>query len=125
MKYGPVTVTAGKIACAMLWIASFAPLALWVAMVSEAIRAWLYMGRWPSYGNPDPKTLPLPFNNAIELCVGLFIVVSGTTVALWSTRRLRLWGRILLACSGVIVLWLIAFTLMRIDPGGVAEWYLD
>jgi hypothetical protein len=120
-----VAAIAGKALCAVLWIVCFAPFALWVAMVSEAVRAWHYLGRWPSSNSPDPKTLPLPFNTAIELCVGLFVIASGGAIALWVTRRFRLLGQILLACAGAVAFWLLAFLLLRVDPGGVAEWYFD
>jgi hypothetical protein len=114
------------VAGAVISMVACAPLGLWAAMVTHAIRASRFLGRWPSYGQPDPKDLP-PFllNERLEAFVGYGLVICGTGALTYATRRLRPVRRLIISAIGVVLLWAVAWVLAWLDPGGVVEWYVD
>ena len=40
-------------------IVALLPLACYVILTGAACYSWAVFGNWPSYGNPDPKNLPV------------------------------------------------------------------
>lgn len=44
---------------------SFLPLIFLGSLVALAVRTRIYLGRWPTYGSPDPKNLPFDFQYTI------------------------------------------------------------
>lgn len=93
------------------------------------IRVALHRGRWPSYGQPDPKSLPAVFGPIpawLEVALPPALWMGLTALAYAFIRRFipprwRIWAGILLifASGGLGWAW------MMIDPGGVLEWYFD
>jgi hypothetical protein len=105
------------------------PAALWVAFVVGAVRAWAFLGYWPSYGHPDPKDLPTEFGPVPEwMEVASFPLAAAalTCFSLYCFRQAlpkRWW---LWAAVGLWPLaWLLVYELARIDPGGVLDWAFD
>ena len=114
------------LAAAVIWVVAWAPLGLWIAMLVHAVRASRFLGRWPSYAQPDPKDMP-PFllNEDLETAVGYAFVLCGTGVLLYVTRELRPVRRLIVSTIGIVFLWAAAWLLAWFDPGGVVEWYVD
>ncbi|MFP5247632.1 MAG: hypothetical protein ACLGH0_13150 [Thermoanaerobaculia bacterium] len=114
------------LATALTWLIAWAPFGHWTFMGLHAIRAWRFLGHWPSYGRPDPKDLP-PFllDARIETAAGYAVAVIAAVATTYATRRWRWQRRLLVAIAGVFALWLATFALWYADPGGVVEWYAD
>ena len=78
----------------MVGIALWIPLAALTMLLGFALLATLSAGSWPSYGNPDPKTLRLPFFHVAALLsypVALISVPLGLLIAIlaWTSVRRR------------------------------------
>lgn len=116
-----VAVTA--LVTAAFWVVAWAPLGLWTAMLVHAIRASRFLGRWPSYAQPDPKDLP-PFllNEQIEACVGYALVFCGAGALTYVTHSLKPARRLIVSTIGIVLLWALAWVLAWLDPGGVVDW---
>ncbi len=105
------------------------PVAWWAGCVVSAIRAFRFLGYWPSYGQPDPKDLPQTFwsnGEPIEIGVSILIVaLLGVVPVLILMRRAKplLW--IPMGLAGLVLLWTIGFVLLSADPWGVVEWIVD
>lgn len=105
------------------------PLTCWFWLWTFAWRARLYLGRWPYYGNPDPKALPehfLPQTEIYEYIIPLaasIILISIVTSLISKIANYRI--RMLAASIVSIAGWATAFGLMLVDPGGFFEWIMD
>jgi MFS family permease len=93
-----------------------------------ALRAALFLGHWPSYNNPDPKTLPdrfHPQSEFLEIVLPLVISVSVTNLVAFLVTRVRSNDRFLYAVGMALASWVISYILIVLDPVGVLNWYLD
>ena len=91
-------------------------------MLTHAVRASRFLGRWPSYAQRDPNDLPV---DRIEALVGYAFVLCGASALTYLTRRLRPARRFFVSAIGVVALWAFAYALVWIDPGEVVAWCLD
>ena len=101
--------------------------AMWVGMFVHAVRAWRFLGFWPSYDRPDPKDLPpwLVADTVEKVAVaGVFVLVASA-----GALALRKIGtpqkRVLAAAAICAAAILVTFIVLSADPGGVFEWYVD
>ena len=103
------------------------PVLVILALLGYAIQAWLYLGHWPSYANPDPKQLGWWLqHSALELGFMAFPVVSFLAVCLSIFGRVRsrdfpFWTVIVTIVVCIVLL--VAYA--RIDPGGLVAWFWD
>ena len=109
-----------------LLLAAF-PLFLILAVFCYAALASVYLGHWPTYGNPDPKQLGWWVqHSALQLgfAASSFTPVLTVCLAIFSRRRSRdfpIWIVIITATASaaLLVCW------GRFDPGGVVAWFWD
>ncbi len=111
---------------ATLTLAAF-PLFVLVAFFCYVIEARLYLGHWPSYGNPDPKQLGWWLQHSLlQLGFVGFPVVAlvATGLAVFGRARSREFPFLtIIATIAVASAALIVFA--RIDPGGFVDWFWD
>jgi hypothetical protein len=107
----------------------FLPLTWWFSVLTHAWRARLYLGHWPYYNNPDPKSLPDHFHPQTEILErvvpwsGLLILVIVCLLLLGIVKDHK--KRMLCASVLVVLGWISAVALLFFDPGGFFEWILD
>jgi hypothetical protein len=104
------------------------PISFVAVLYTSAARAAVYLGHWPSYGNPDPKDLPEHFSppEILELIVpALILCLLTTAVAAFIARYVSPSLRLLIAWSIAVSCWLLSFALIFADPLGVVEWMMD
>lgn len=105
------------------------PFYWWLYVLTFAWRASQYLGHWPRYNNPDPKTLPDHFNPATEYLDTLIpwsILFLTVTILTWLVTKSRSSHlRILISSCAIPLLWLGCFALMRLDPMGLMDWIFD
>jgi len=113
------------------------PLACYVLLVAAACYSWAVVGRWPSYGTPDPKNLPVRAVHtiaSIATLVGIVSVLLLPIAELVCTVVRRLWRkvgrvhdpRIVLFYGIGAVLWIVDVLRWRsIDAGGLVNWIFD
>jgi hypothetical protein len=95
-------------------------------MFAHAVRASQFLGRWPTYGRPDPKDLPgFLLDERAEIAIGYAIAIVVAAGSTFFARRLPWLPRLLAGVAGILCLWMVAFLLAQVDPGGVVEWYVD
>jgi len=111
-----------------LWILSVHPLIVYFSLYFLFIHARIFLGHWPSYGNPDPKTLPdgfdpyfAFFDTAFESLPWSFLATI-VTYPLLALPGLRPATRSLWVPACV---WGVCFTLLVLDPFGAFNWYAD
>jgi hypothetical protein len=102
---------------------------LWLALFYlEVLLVRLHLGRWPSYGNPDPGYMPQPYFGLDVIVTlwffllplfSLFAIVALGLSLLSLFRSLRVPALAFLA--GVAV----TFIIVTIDPGAFFEWLMD
>jgi hypothetical protein len=90
--------------------------------------AWA-LGRWPSYGHPDPKDLPHQLNNAADdfgLLASASVFAVLTAAIVFGLSRLVRPERLPIV-SGILVAtcWIGGIALLFSDPFGVLDWLLD
>jgi hypothetical protein len=97
------------------------------------VAARLYLGHWPSYGDPDPKDLPTAFEPLYGLVWGGFGVLLALASAVLPIGVIVL---AVLAIRGgsrqyvpVLALglapWVVVVWFFLADPGGFIEWLAD
>ena len=97
---------------------------LWLLLAATAAR--LRLGCWPSYDRPDPKSIsplildvpvwPLLVTSPVAVVASLLL-----TMRRWYVGRSdwKLTGLVAIASFAILIAWL------RIDPGGLFEWWID
>jgi len=109
-----------------LSVAAF-PVLVILALLDYGFQAWVHLGHWPSYANPDPKQLGWWLQHgALELGFAGFPAVSFLAVCLAIFGRIRsrdfpFWAVIITTVAGIALL--VAYA--RIDPGGLVAWFWD
>lgn len=115
----------------VFWLSCAYPL-LWLCMLyGLGIYAWLRLGHWPSYGNPDPKDMDdfvsVQIITILFASLALFgwpIMMVAAALALASERVFRLrrhgWGFLIAAIGVGLTWWQIAC-----DPAGLSNWMMD
>ena len=91
-----------------------------LVVVGFAVVSLMRLGHWPSYGNPDPKDLKLPFLHIAALFsypIGLLSVIAGL---LWLMASPAKWSR-----ANALVLGAAAIVWCCVIPGRLLEWLLD
>ena len=105
------------------------PFILLAFIYTAAFRAALYIGHWPQYNNPDPKSLPVHFHpqtEFLEFLIPTSVSVAVTCLFFTQVMRFATWPRRLeFAVWVAILLWLFAFLVLRGDPAGVLTWMMD
>jgi hypothetical protein len=96
---------------------------------SFAFLTMLAIGHWPSYGNPDPKTLGWPLQLPyLALAVGIIFwpatPILATCLAVFGGMGCRSFPsvKVILAALGSATLFLL---FARFDPTGVLTWFMD
>jgi hypothetical protein len=105
------------------------PGGLLAAMYTFALQAALFLGHWPQYNNPDPKSLPDHFEARIEI-LGWVIpaVVSVALTCIFLARMKRIAPRsrrLSIAFTATILLWFFSYCFVGADPFGVMNWIAD
>jgi hypothetical protein len=112
------------------------PLFGYLALLGFACYASFVVGHWPSYANPDPKTLPAP---CLSVAVGslavvcIFLVPSvpcilGLVHLVAALRRKPLHGALRLAWAAWAVglsVWVFEASRAIARRGGLLEWIFD
>ena len=103
------------------------PISFWFSIYLNATRASRYLGYWPTYGHPDPKTLPeefwsWPYDFGVPLIVVCVIASVPASIIIKKVSPV-FWAP--LALSGFVVLVLLGLTVCSLDPGGTLDWYFD
>ena len=117
-------------------VAAFLPLACYLLLVAAAVYSWAVVGTWPSYGNPDPKDLPVRTVYTIAIIATLVgiasvVVLPVLELAFMAVRRAwrKQWrphGRRIVAVYGIgALLWIVGVVRWRIDAGGLVNWIFD
>jgi hypothetical protein len=97
---------------------------VWLFVFATLVR--LRVGHWPGYGNPDTGTWSWPWQVLDFTVLALLfaapvavLVAFAAGIHSWYTRRWD-WRLLLVAASfALFVAWI------RIDPGGMLEWWID
>lgn len=105
------------------------PVAWWLSMVTYAWRASRFLGHWPSYDNPDPKSMPVslvPPTTYLDWIVAVSGAVLGFVALAFVLRRIRK-PKLRMLCGSAFLFggWIAGFALLWLDPGGVFEWICD
>ncbi len=105
------------------------PFAWWLAILTYAWRASMFLGHWPSYGHPVPKDLPYEFaltNAWLDWCVPIVGLVLTTGGMAWLLRRITNY-KVRMLCGSALLFggWAAGIALLWCDPGGVQEWICD
>ncbi len=61
----------------------------------------------------------------VDLLVALAVLLATVGLGVWMTQRWRWTVRFAIVLVAVFILWLGAFALIAIDPGGIVAWNLD
>ena len=113
------------------------PLACYLLLVAAACYSWAVFGSWPSYGNPDPKNLPVRavyIMASIATLAGIFSVLLLPIAELAFMVLRRVWrqgwrphGARIVGFYGIgAVLWIVDVLRWRcIDAGGLVNWIFD
>jgi len=115
-------------ACAAIATA-WLPYALWTGCIVYGSRASLYLGYWPRYGHPDPKTLPASFGAFPEATdavaatgvLVILVVSSFRLLARYIPRRWWPWTTSTIS----FVAWSAFLVLANADPWGILDWFID
>ncbi len=109
------------------YLAAMAPIALWSTAVVAWCRARLVLGYWPSYQHPKPSAAGASMAGSVEV-----LTFSATAVMLavafgWMVQRVakRRAGWVLWMPAVIPAAWCIAYVLLRADPGGILDWWMD
>jgi hypothetical protein len=109
----------------MLWALAALPVVSLLLLLSMALRVRLADGAWPVRNMPDPKTLGIHNTVTIIALLGSFvavILVPLLTLAVFFLGQKRTSNRpVLLAIVGFVVLFLV----LRLDLGGLGDWFAD
>ncbi len=104
------------------------PLAAVIICGAYYSRAWMELGYWPTYGNPDPKNLGWPFHHLLVL-LGILAIYpallwsSGFSLLLLYRRSYRS-GAVILATTVLIFIGLhILARIPAVDE--FFAWYMD
>ena len=112
-----------------LFITSSVPLATYSYILLLGGAAYLLIGHWPSYSNPDPKTLPIASAVGLVnplLTVAILLVLAYPVATLlkngWEcVRENHFW-----IFSIGMPLWVTDFLFFKVVGGrGLLEWILD
>jgi hypothetical protein len=112
------------------------PLACHLVLVAAACYTWAAVGNWPSYGNPDPKNLPVNAVYTIAITATLIGVASVLVLPMAAVARVavrRFWckewrvpGKRVVLLYGVgALLWIVGVLRWRTDAGGLVNWIFD
>lgn len=99
----------------------------WLGILLHAARVRQLLGRWPSYGQPDPKDLPARlvedhFEPAAFALAVLILVVLGAALLRGESRPGR---RVTFALGLASAATMLGLGLLYLDPGGLVEWWAD
>jgi hypothetical protein len=112
------------------------PLVCYMLLVAAACYTWVAVGNWPTYGNPDPKNLPIrAVYTAASIAtlggIAAVILLPIAELAFVGVRGLRRkewrphgWRVIVLYSIGA-VLWIVGVLRWRMDGGGLVNWIFD
>jgi hypothetical protein len=118
-------------------VVAMLPLACYVLLVAAACYSWAVVGSWPSYGNPDPKNLPVRAVYTTAIIATLIGIVSVlilpiAELAFMAVRRLwrkewRLHGTRIVVFYGIgAALWIVdVLRWRRVDASGLVNWIFD
>jgi hypothetical protein len=86
-----------------------------------------YLGHWPFYDHPDPKDMHMKLLHSI---VWASMLTSLGALLLWPITAYSFWKRMsvrrFIANTLIFAVAVAAFwAQIRIDPGGLFEWYID
>ncbi|MGH8020950.1 MAG: hypothetical protein ACREIA_22240 [Opitutaceae bacterium] len=112
------------------------PLACYLVLVAAACHTWFAVGNWPSYGNPDPKNLPVREVYVVAIYATLIGLVSVLLCPIVELAFLGLqralkkdWkphGSLVVRTYAIgSILWVIAFLRWLMDAGGLVNWIFD
>ena len=112
------------------------PLGCYVVLVGAACYTWFAVGNWPTYGNPDPKNLPVRAVYTVAASATLLGLVSVALCpiaefAVMALRRvLKKNGkphgkRVGYSYAIGAILWVIDFVRWPMGAGGLVDWIFD
>lgn len=110
-------------------VAAMAPvmLALMLGIHVHALRAYIWIGHWPTYGNPQPDEIPFA-DPPINAVLGLidFYIYFGCLGGMYLLARGR--GRVgaaTVVLASFVAFNAVAFYLSWFDPFGTLDWFFD
>jgi len=113
-------------------VLALAPLLTLVAFYSYVLRARLILGHWPSPGNP-----PYPVGSRIHAYIAILgafgllpsAAIMAVAVVIWILLSGRGWvlskPSVAKRLAVFLVLWIVCYTLLRLDPGRFFLWFWD
>jgi hypothetical protein len=111
---------------AIVFVLAAYPLFLIVALGAFAVVTSALVGHWPSYNNPDPKTIWWSYPQMILLLgyvTSPFVGLIPFFAALhrpWKLRDLETWALFLV----IAISWSVGIAYQHFDPGGLVAWLL-
>ena len=110
----------------LLWLICLAPAGYLILFYSFVLRARLALGTWPQPYQPDPKDLGFVVHYAVVL-LGLPLWMVSPMAVLFLVALQLSFGRrrIVLPVLVFGLLYLVAWLVLRMDPGSFLYWLLD
>ena len=110
----------------LLWLICLAPAGYLALFYSFVLRARLALGTWPQPYQPDPKELGFGVHHAAVLLGLPLWMVSPMAVLLLVALQPRFGRRkIVLPVLVFGLLYLVAWLVLRMDPGSFGYWFAD
>ena len=110
----------------IVWLICLAPAGYLALFYSFVLRARLALGTWPLPYQPDPKALGFDIHHAAVLLTLPLWMVSPMAVLLLVALQPRFGRRkIVLPVLVFGLLYLVAWLVLRMDPGSFGYWFAD
>lgn len=111
---------------ALAWLPALFPLGYLALFYSYVLRARLALGVWPRPYQPDPKDLGFDLHYLAVLLALPVWFISPILLLIW----LLLWPRgrrkaLLWPFLAFLLIWLLGWLLLRLDPGQFGTWFMD
>lgn len=119
------SVVSSPVVIKALWAFASLPIVASLLLASLAVRSRLANGSWPSIDNPDPKTFGVHYDLALVGFIAAFaavLIVPILALVAFVTGNRRVTIRPMIVAFLSFALY---FLFIRIDIGGIGEWFAD
>lgn len=110
----------------LAWLPALLPLAYLALFYGYVLRARLVLGVWPRPYQPDPKDLGFALHRLAVLLTLPVWAISPVLLLGWllfwprRQRKALLWPFL-----AFLLIWLLGWLLLRLDPGQFGAWFMD
>jgi len=110
------------------YLVAMVPFALWCTAAASWCAARAGLGYWPTYQRPKPSDLAIAilpgwFEEFTFVTSIMFLAVGVAWAVQRQARRHAAW--VLWMPAVLAVAWGAAYVLLRADPGGILDWWMD